>query len=91
MGLWNDFVRQLPDHPEHDRWIAMHQDFMKKIDEHLMKLAPGANTYTQSGEGYSEGFENGETPEEGQYTENYEGYGEEGYSEEGYDPESVCF
>lgn len=37
MGLWNDFVRQLPDHPEHDRWVAMHQDFIKKIDEFLMK------------------------------------------------------
>lgn len=37
MSLWNDFVRQFPDHPEHDQWIAMHQDFIKKIDEHLTK------------------------------------------------------
>ena len=69
----------------------------ENVSEHLMKLAPGANTSQISGEGYAENYpgEYAENPQEayeaeyqeggydeGTYPEYEDGYGSEGYESE---------
>lgn len=57
---------------------------VESIDEHLMKLAPGSDTYAQ-GNTSNEYYENEQPQSEDGYTGNYEEYSGEGYAQEGYE------